>query len=381
MHNPNVTNQDLNKLIAANNDFGFRLLSWLARQEAGKNIFISSFSVAMALTMVYNGAEGKTKEALAELLGLSELGLQQINEANASLISPTGVIDPKVQLMIANSIWLRNGITPSSNFIQQIKDYYSGEVTSLDFEHSKAADIINQWVADKTRDMISGIVSPSDVRSAILILINAIYFKGMWAREFDKARTVERDFHKLDGSRQPCQMMSQSGNYDYYEADDFQAISLPYGTGRISMYIFLPASTYSIHDFQKSINAKTWGKWLDGFDEAEGEVMIPRLKIEYGKDLLTGLKALGGNEIADEDFAGMGAGPLQISSVMHKAIVEVNEEGTQAAAVTAVMMGRGLSIPSKRFTLIADRPFFMAIRDNGTGAVLFTGIVWNPTQS
>lgn len=381
MRTPNVTSPDLNKLIAANNDFGFRLLSWLARQEAGKNIFISSFSVAMALTMVYNGAEGKTKEALAELLGLSELGLQQINEANATLMSPTSVIDPKVQLIIANSIWLRNGITPSSNFIQQIKDYYSGEVTSLNFGQPNAANIINQWVADKTRDMISGIVTPSSVRMAILILINAIYFKGIWAKEFDKARTVERDFHKLDGSRQPCQMMSQSGSYDYYEADDFQAISLPYGTGRISMYIFLPASTSSIHDFQKSINAETWGNWLDGFGEAEGEVMIPRLKIEYQEDLLEGLMALGGSEIAAEDFAGIGAGPLQISSVIHKAIVEVNEEGTEAAAVTAVMMGRGLSRPSKRFTLIADRPFFMAIRDNGTGAVLFTGIVWNPTQS
>ncbi len=175
--------------------------------------------------------------------------------------------------------------------------------------------------------------------------------------------------------------MSQSGHYNYYEADDFQAISLPYGTGRISMYIFLPASTYSIHEFQKSINAKAWGNWLDGFGEAEGEVMIPRLKIEYGGDLLTGLIALGGNEIAGDDLAGIGAGPLQISSVMHKAIVEVNEEGTEAAAVTAVMLGRGVSRPSKRFTLIADRPFFMAIRDNGTGAVLFTGIIWNPTQS
>jgi serpin B len=120
---------------------------------------------------------------------------------------------------------------------------------------------------------------------------------------------------------------------------------------------------------------------LDGFNEAEGDVMIPRLKIEYGQDLLKGLIALGGSEIAGEDFAGIGAGPLQISSVMHKAIVEVNEEGTQAAAVTAVLMVRGVSRPSKRFTLIADRPFFMAIRDNGTGAVLFTGIVLNPTQS
>lgn len=204
MHNPNMNDPDLDKLIAANNDFGFRLLCWLVEQDAGKNIFISSFSVAMALTMLYNGAEGKTKEALAELLGVSELGPQQINEANAALMSMADVIDPKVQLIIANSIWLRSGVSPSSNFIQQTKDYYAGEVTVLDFSRPEAAAIINRWVADKTRNMISGIVTPAAVSRAILILINAIYFKGIWANQFDKARTAERDFYKSDGSRKPC---------------------------------------------------------------------------------------------------------------------------------------------------------------------------------
>ncbi len=379
MHTASVTNPDLSKLIAANNDFGFRLLNWLVEQDAGKNVFISSFSVALALMMTYNGAEGKTMEALAKMLGLSGLGLQQINEANAALMSPTGVIDPKVQLIIANSIWLRDGVTPSSDFIQRIKDYYAGEVAGLDFSRPDAAAVINRWVADKTRGMISKIVTTPTVSQAILILVNAIYFKGIWTNQFDKAWTEERDFHKLDGIHKPCKMMSQSGWYDYYESDEFQAISLPYGTGRISMYIFLPTLPSSIRDFQKRITASTWQRWLDGFHNAEGDVTLPLLKIEYEQELLPGLTALGGDAVGGEDFIGIGAGPLIISSVKHKAVVEVNEEGTTAAAATAVVMVRG-GMP-KRFALTVDRPFFMAICDNQTGAVLFTGFILDPTQS
>lgn len=379
MYNAGVTNPDLSKLIAANNDFGFRLLTWLVEQDAGRNVFISSFSVAMALTMTYNGSEGKTREALAELLGLSGLGLQQINEANAAFMSSTGVIDPQVQLIIANSIWLRDGVTPSSEFTQRIKDYYTGEVAGVDFSSPEAAAVINRWVADKTRGMISKIVTPLTVSDAILILINAIYFKGIWTNQFDKALTTERDFHKLDGGHKPCKMMSQLGRYSYYESDEFQAISLPYGTGRISMYIFLPKPPSSIRDFHKRITARTWQRWLDRFHKAEGDVTLPLFKIEYEKELLEGLMALGGDEVGGEDFIGIGAGPLTISSVMHKAVIEVNEEGTTAAAVTAVALGRG-RIP-ERFTLTVDRPFFTAIRDNETGAVLFTGLVLDPTQS
>jgi serpin B len=380
MHTVSVTNPDFSKLIAANNDLGFQLLTWLVEQDAGKNVFISSFSVALALTMTYNGAEGKTMEALAELLGLSGLGLQQINEANALLISPTGVGDPKVQLIIANSIWLRDGVIPSSDYIQRIKDYYAGEVAGLDFSRPEAATVINRWVADKTRGMISKIVTPPEVSQSILILISAIYFKGIWTKQFDKARTSERHFYKLDGSNKPCKMMSQSGRYDYFESDEVQAISLPYGTGRISMYICLPTPPSSIRDFHKRITTSTWQRWLDGFHKAEGDVTLPLLKIEYEKDLLRDLTALGGDEVGGEDFIRIGAGPLKISSVMHKVVVEVNEEGTTAAAVTAVTMTRGGPMP-KRFALTVDRPFFTAIRDNQTGAILFAGLVLDPTQS
>lgn len=373
-----MSNAHLTKLTDANNDLGFQLVSWLVEQEAGKNVFISPFSVAIALAMLYNGAEGKTKEALAKLLGLSGFSLRQINEVNAGLLSMLDGKDPEVQFAIANSIWVRQGITPSPDFIQQIKEYYAGEVASVEFGHPDAADRINQWVAGKTRDKIRQLVTPSAVSDAILILINAIYFKGMWSNPFDKEGTVERDFHASDGAQRPCPMMSQSGHYDYYETGEFQAVSLPYGAGRISMYVFLPKLTYSIGDFQKALTSNNWQRWMGSFENTRGDITLPRFRLEYGQDLLKALVALGGNEIAQVDFHGIGAGLLLISHVIHKTMVEVNEEGTEAAAATAVVTRKAM--PPEPFRMIVDRPFFTAIRDNLTGAVLFEGFVLDPTQ-
>ncbi len=378
MRTSEAIDADLQRVIDANSRFGLRLLSWLVEHDAGKNVFISSFSVATALAMTYNGADGKTKAALAELLGLTDFNLQQVNEANASLISMQNGLDAKVQLAIANSIWIRTGMTPSADFMRRIKIYYAGQVASLDFSRPDAADVINDWVAEKTYEKIRELVTPPLISQAILILINAVYFKAMWATPFDTEKTAERVFHTFDGSDTLCPMMAQSGYYDYAETDEFQAVSLPYGDGRVSLYLFLPKPTHSIGDFQKSLNFKNWQKWMNYFDRTQGDIILPRFKIEYGQDLITGLQALGGDEIVGVDFMGMGAGPLRISNVIHKTFVEVNEEGTEAAAATAVIMkGR---MPPKPFTLCVDRPFFAAIRDNSTGAVLFAGYVLDPTQ-
>jgi len=376
MSTSNDTNSDVGKLVAANNDLGFRLLSQLVEQEAGKNVFLSSLSVAIALAMTYNGAEGKTKQALARVLGLTGLGLQEVNEANAAFLSMQEGLDSKVQLTIANSIWARNGIELASDFIRRIRDYYAGEVVNLDFSDPGAADIINRWVASKTNEKIRKLVTSGDVISAILILINAVYFKGIWTTQFDEEKTEERAFTLLDGSRKRHPMMSQSGHYDYYENELFQAISLPYGERRISMYVFLPKPTISIDGFLKALTVENWQQWMSKLYKMEGDVVLPRFKVEYGADILPNLMALGGGALAGPDFPGMGAGPLVISKVIHKAFVEVNEEGTEAAAATALTMVMGLM---PRFRMIVDRPFFCAIRDNETGVLLFMGFVLDPT--
>jgi len=172
--------------------------------------------------------------------------------------------------------------------------------------------------------------------------------------------------------------MSQSGYYDYYENESFQAVSLPYGERRISMYVFLPKPTISIGEFQKALTTENWQQWMSRFHKMEGNVVLPRFKVEYGVDLLPNLVALGGGELAGVDFLSMSAGPLVISKVIHKTFIEVNEEGTEAAAATAVLMLRGVV---RRFSMIVDRPFFCAIRDNETGTLLFIGFVPDPMQS
>ena len=380
MRKTNDTNSDVSKMVAANNDLGFYLLSQLLEQDVGKNVFLSSFSVAIALAMMYNGAEGKTKQAMAEVLGLTGLGFQEVNEANAAFMSMQDGLDPKVQLVIANSIWARNGIELAPDFTRRIRDYYSGEVANLDFRESGAADIINKWVASKTNEKIRELVTSDGIRSAILILINAIYFKGIWTSQFDEEKTEERAFTLLDGSRKQHPMMSQSGHYAYYENEVFQAVSLPYGERRISMYVFLPKPAISTDEFLKTLTIENWQQWMSRFHEMEGHVVLPRFKVEYGADILPNLVARGGQEFAGEDFLGMGGGPLVISKVIHKTFVEVNEEGTEAAAATAVVMVMGIGLV-RRFSMIIDRPFFCAVRDNETGTLLFMGFVLDPMQS
>lgn len=370
-------NPDVNRLVAASNDLGFRLLSRLAEKEVDENLFISSFSLAIALAMTYNGAEGRTKAVMAEALGLTGLTLTQLNQANAALTLRQQSLDPKVQLAMANSIWVREGIVPASEFIRRIAHYYAGQVSSLDFGASDAADVINNWVAAKTEDKITDLVSADVVQPALMILINAIYFKGIWTNQFDPERTEERIFTLLDGSQKRQPMMWQAGRYDYYENEQFQAVSLPYGAGRISMVIFLPKSTTSLKTFQKSLTADNWQRWRQDFGEMKGDIILPRFKVEYGADLLPMFTELGGPEFAGEDFLGMGAGPLIISSIIHKTFVEVNEEGTEAAAATAVVAPRSATF--HKFSMVVDRPFFCTIQDNQTGVILFMGFILDPT--
>jgi serine protease inhibitor len=377
MSTPKPVNSAFNSLVSASNDLGFRLLTQLAAQVKGKNLFLSSFSTAIALTMAYNAAEGDTKQALANLLGLTGLDLQEVNEINAAVMAMVDSLDPNVQLTVANSLWVRAGNNVDPDFIQRIKDYYDGEVATLNFATADAVDPINGWVSRKTQGKIAELVTLALIRDAILILINAVYFKGIWTNQFDLSKTTEKLFTLLDGSQKQHPMMAQSGHYNYFEHELCQAVSLPYGEGRISMLLFLPKPTVSLDGFLQALTPETWSQWIVRFRKMKGDVTLPRFKVEYGIDLFPALVKLGGQALADVDFLGMGAGPLMISNVVHKTFIEVNEEGTEAAAATAVVVVRS---PQPSFHMVVDRPFFCTIRDNKTGMLLFTGALFDPTE-
>jgi serine protease inhibitor len=365
--------------VSPNTRFGFKLFAEIVRKGTDKNVFISPSSIALALAMTCNGAEGETQQAMAETLELKGISLQDVNQANAVLLAALKGSDPKVELVIANSLWVQKDLAFKSGFLQRNGDFYGAQVANLDFTDPSASSAINSWVKDNTKGKIEDLVTQEELNAlTVLVLVNAIYFKGIWKEQFGREETREGPFTLLDGRRKQLPMMSQMGWYEYCECQDFQAVSLPYGEGRISMYIFLPSVAVTLGDFQRSLNANNWRRWLSWFHKAEGTIMLPRFKVEYEVELNDALKALGMGVAFDSgaNFEGMCAGPLWISMVRHKTYMEVNEEGTEAAAATAVLMSRSAA---ERFTMVVDRPFFCAICDNATGEVLFMGSIVEPS--
>jgi serine protease inhibitor len=374
-----VNNLD-NKLIAANTQFGFKLFSEILKKDSNQNVFVSPSSVAIALAMTYNGAGGSTTEAMAKALELQGLTLQQVNSSNAALKTLLENPDPQVQLTIANSLWANKDFSFNPDFLQRNREFYSAKVSNLDFKDITAPSIINDWVSENTRGKINKIVETIEPEQ-VLFLINAIYFKGSWTNEFDKNQTAEYPFYLSSGKQKQHPMMSQNGNYKYYENEQFQAVSLPYGTdGRISFYVFLPKENSNLKAFYQSLNGESWEKWMTQFRKREGFIRLPRFKMEYDITLNDALTALGMGEAFSKqaDFSGMGNN-FAISEVKHKTFVEVNEEGTEAAAATSVGIV-AVSAPSEKpFRMVVERPFFCAIRDNQTGAILFMGSIMEPS--
>src|SRR5215831_5137456 len=314
------------RLVSANTRFGFNLFSELAKKDVGKNLFISPTSIGLALAMTYNGAVGDTKAGMERALEIQGINHADLNRAYAELRAALESPDPKVQLNIANSLWARKEVTFNPDFLARNKEFYGAEVATLDFNHPTAPATINAWVKDKTKGKIDQIVDQIDAQT-ILFLINAIYFKGAWTAEFDKAKTKDEQFTTGTGEQKQHPIMHQSGDYKYLEGKDFQAVSLPYGGGRVSMYIFLPAKGVKLEDFQKNLSAANWGAWMKQFAETKGDIGIPRFKIEYEVGLNEALTALGMGIAFDPnraDFSGIAqtSDRVFISRVKHKTFAE-----------------------------------------------------------
>jgi serine protease inhibitor len=366
------------RLVTANTRFGFKLFSQIVKQGGDQNLMVSPSSVAIALSMTYNGASGKTQKAMAQALELQDMSLENLNRANAVLQADLKKADPKVKLAIANSLWGKQGFTFKLDFLQRNQEFYQAEVASLDFASPAAVERINAWVKQNTEGKIPEIVREIDP-SQVLFLMNAVYFKGNWTTQFDPKLTSDRPFTLLDKTQKQVPMMSQRGDYKYSETDQFQAISLPYGDGRLSLYVFLPKA--DLKSFTTTLTPENWETWMAQFAKKKGSIQLPRFKFEYGTTLKESLGAMGMAAMFDPsqaDFSGMSAEKVAISEVQHKTFIEVNEEGTEAAAVTSVGV-RTLSAPTEPpFQMVVDRPFFTAIRDNQTGTVLFLGTVTEP---
>jgi len=375
----NLTTAEI-KLTESDNKFGLKLFREIVKNEQNKNIFISPLSVSMALGMTYNGADSSTLEAMHETLEYGDLTTQEVNESYKSLIKLLTGLDPKVKFQIANSIWYREGFSVENNFIDLNTTYFDAIVRALDFNADNAADIINAWINEKTNGKIEEIIDKPIDTLTVMFLINAIYFKGTWTYEFDEENTTDDIFYLPDGSETQCKMMNHKNDHNYFENEQFQAIDLLYGDADFSMTIFLPKPGIDIDSLITRLNNENWNSWISSFSTQEVNLYLPKFKMEYEISLNNVLCALGMSIAFDPyqaDFTNINSnGNLYISKVKHKTFVKVNEEGTEAAAVTSVEIG--LTSIGSGITMYINRPFVFAIRENHSGTILFIGKIVEP---
>ena len=364
------------------NRFGFELFSKLraASSQTDSNIFISPLSVGMVLSMVYNGAANETARAFSSVLHFDGKTQDQINREVLELRQQLKSNDPGLELLIANSLWYRKEMKFEESFLAGNREFFGAEIAPLDFGSPQALSRINGWVSTNTKGKIPKIVDQIG-RDHVMFLINAVYFKGQWKNRFDPANTKNEDFHLANGTKKQVPMMGRAGSYVYRLGERFEAVTLPYVGEKVAMTVVLPEKGLQLAELLKQLDA---GKWDDLFQRSSsnpGTVKLPRFKLTYESKLNDALKALGLSVAFDgakADFTRMRkVRDLVISEVKHKTFVEVNEEGTTAAAATSAAIGV-TSVARQPFTFVADRPFLVVLRDVATGAVLFVGSINNP---
>lgn len=369
------------QLISSDNSFGLNLFKRILEDgDTDENIMISPLSISQALTMTWNGAEGDTRVGMELAMEMSGLTKDEINDLNRQLVNALLVHDKDVILNIANSIWYRDDFTVLPDFIKVNQDYYSAEVRALDFSDPGTKDVINAWVYDKTNRKIEKIVDEIKPES-FMFLINAIYFKGDWRYEFDKKKTYDGDFFLSPEQSVIVPMMTGELNARSFRNELFSAVELPYGKGNWSMFILLPAPDKKVGDIVDQMNEDQWNQWMKDFvDAGEVTVHLPRFTFSYNTSLKDVLIAMGMDLAfsSEADFTGiLSEGGILISDVKHKTFVEVNEEGTEAAAVTSVEME--LTSVGEYFKV--DRPFLFMIAEKSSNTILFAGKVSDPTNT
>jgi serine protease inhibitor len=369
-------------LVQTNNQFAFTLFNKAGNQETKENFFISPFSVSMALSMTLNGAAGSTKTEMENTLGFGGQQISSINDYNKLLAGQLQSIDEQVTFNIANSIWYRNTFNVLPAFISANQNYYNAEVSPLDFTSPSAVNTINNWVNTKTNNAIPTIIDKV-TSDQVMFLINALYFKGSWRNQFDVSKTTDQNFYKEDNTVVKCKLMSQDiTTFPVYSTDLYSAIELPYGQGNFVMTIMLPGTGKTTGDVLAAFNATNWKTLNDGLVATKVELSMPRFKTSYETSLNSLLISLGMADAFNPNaanFSGISSDfALYISDVKHKTMIEVNEEGTVAAAVTSVAIST-MAMPLN-FVFKVDKPFIFVISEKSTGAILFTGRIMDPTK-
>ena len=370
------------QLIEADNAFGLEVFKEIREESNEENIMISPLSISVALAMAYNGADGDTKTEMEDAMKLNGLSSEEINAAYEMLISALQSLDEDVVFEIANAIFYADNFVVKPDFISINNSVYNAEVESLDFSLPSAVDRINGWVAEKTHDKILSIIEQLNPLDR-MVLVNAIYFNGIWTNQFDEEGTHLNNFNKLDGSTLEVPMMNKEDKLEYTSNALFDAVKMPYGNGQYNMTVFLPAAENNSQQVIDELSGSNWRSWMEDFEFEDNVVVkMPRFKFAFETGLNDVLKKMGMLKAFQPnvaDFSNITDEDLYISSVKHKSFIDVNESGTEAAAVTSITFSTtSIGNEAQKISFIVDKPFVFAITEKDTDAILFIGEVQNP---
>lgn len=369
------------ELTSDNGNFAIEVFKQINSEEpSDKNIFISPFSMSTALTMTTNGAADQTLEKMRNTLKINNLEMGSVNNSYKTLLATLPNLDANTKLLLANSIWPQQDYPVLPSFLQTNSDYFNSEVVPVDFKQSDVVvGKVNQWVSDKTNGLIPQTLDQLSPET-VMLLINAIYFKGAWKTIFKEEDTHTADFNAPSGTVQVDMMHLEENDFPYFENTLFQAVDLPYGDSIFSMTVFLPKENYTANDIITSMTPSVYNQWLGALQTQAVQLYLPKFKLEYELKMKRVLSDMG-MEVAFTDAANFSNmiddDGIQIDEVIHKAVVEVNEKGTEAAAVTVVqIIDTSVHINP---VVNVNKPFVFVIRDNKTNSILFMGKVMNPT--
>ncbi|MDJ0509220.1 MAG: serpin family protein [Crocosphaera sp.] len=372
---------DKKPLVDQQVQFGFKLLTGLANSRKKENIFISPTSISLTLSMLYNGATGRTRQEISQGLALRNIKTDTLNRTNHSLEMDLKTYDPYSRLVTTNSLWAKEGFPFRYQFLKTNRTYYQAKITNLDFSSSEARGIINRWVTEETEQKIPEIINQTKADD-VLFLINTAYFQGVWQIGFDRSLTTNKSFHLTDKSVKTYPFLSRQGTYNYLKTPQFKGVEIPYGDGRFSLYLFLPRLENTLASFVQTLTPKKLAKHLSQFRPTQGLLALPRFTLNDEIDLTNALKALGFSTMFDAskaEFAALSSYPTYVNGIKHQTFLEINEQGVEEPSQEYFMIKRGSIYQEKQgFSFVVDRPFFCMIRDNKTGNILFMGIIYEP---
>jgi serpin B len=367
---PRALSASETRIVAASNEFAFDLFRTGNVEQHKSNVFISPLSASMALGMTANGANGATYDEMRTALRLGGATRDDVNGGYKSLIALLKGLDPGTKFSIANSIWYEQTFPFNTSFLDESKQYFDAQVQGLDFTSPSAVTTINSWVSDQTNARIPSILD-SIQAGEVMFLVNAIYFKGIWQKQFDKSKTVDAPFHAADGTTATVPMMAR-GSGVQYATPEYSAVDLPYGNSAFTMTVVLPNANADIDIFAESFDQAKWNSLVSSFHDVGMQVYLPRFRMEWQRGLNDDLWTLGIHlAFSNADFTRMSplGNELVITRVLQKTFVDVDEEGTEAAAATMV----GVGVVSLPAAFRADHPFMVVIRERFSGTILFIG--------